>query len=111
MMTKSDAVLRKLDDIEAEMKRLNYWAVSPPDLLKDVKSGVIRSYIDAPSFELWLQCIFIPNVLDSVKRNKFPEVSQVAKMAVVQHEFHNNIKQTLTLFQLLDEFDHIIENN
>ncbi len=108
--TKPQVVLKKLNCIKAEMKRINYWSSTPPDLLSDVKSGKIKSYLDAPSFELWLQCIFIPNVIDRAKTAEFPSVSHVGFMAL--HYYRNQIviEDAQLLLKMLMEFDKIIEN-
>jgi uncharacterized protein YqcC (DUF446 family) len=50
----SSALLDKLNQVEAEMKRIGYWQENPPDLRAKYASGEMRSYLDAPSFELWL---------------------------------------------------------
>ena len=61
MDDKCNALLAQLDKIEQEMKRIGYWSEHPPDLLAEFEAGRMRSYLDAPTFELWLQCVFLPN--------------------------------------------------
>jgi len=58
MGVKSAAALAKLDAVEAEMRRIGFWDEKPPDLQAQVKAGKIKTYLDAPTFELWLQCLF-----------------------------------------------------
>lgn len=50
---KDKKVLSALDEIEAEMKEIGFWNANPPE----VRAG---SYLEAPCFELWLQCVFLP---------------------------------------------------
>ncbi len=107
--TKSQVVLKKLNCIEAEMKRINYWSSEPPDLLAEVKSGKIKSYLDAPSFELWLQCIFIPNVIDCAKSAQFPSISHVGFMALHYYKNQTVINDAQDLLTMLMDFDKIIE--
>ena len=64
--SKHQAGSDKLDAIEAEMKKIGYWSANPPDLQAEIKVGRLRSYLDALSFELWLQCVFLPNAREAV---------------------------------------------
>jgi uncharacterized protein YqcC (DUF446 family) len=106
---RSEAVLAKLDAIEAEMKRIGYWSESPPDLQAEIRAGMLRSFIDAPSFELWLQCVFIPNARAVATRNDLPKESQVGVMAMRQYDYHSHIPAAQKLLELLSDFDAIVE--
>jgi uncharacterized protein YqcC (DUF446 family) len=106
---RSEAVLAKLDAIEAEMKRVGYWSESPPDLQAEMRAGRLRSFVDAPSFELWLQCVFIPNARAAAARNDLPEQSEVGVMAMRQYDYHSHIPQAQNLLRLLSELDAIVE--
>jgi uncharacterized protein YqcC (DUF446 family) len=103
------AVLAKLDAIEAEMKRISFWSADPPDLQAQIQSGELRSYLDAPSFELWLQCVFIPNARAAAQANELPNESQVGLMAMRQYDYHDHIPEAQPLLHQLKEFDRIIE--
>ena len=100
--SKEISVLAKLREIEAEMKSIDYWTNSPP-------SFEVKNYLDAPSFELWLQCIFIPNVLKAAKKNSFPSSSSVGQMAMKQYNYHSFVPEAQKLLKLLYEFDQLIE--
>src|SRR5262245_62583605 len=102
---RSEAVLAKLDAIEAEMKRVGYWCESPPDLQAEIRAGRLRSFIDAPSFELWLQCVFIPNARAAAARNDLPNQSEVGVVAMRQYDYHSHIPEAQNLLKLLSEFD------
>ena len=110
MTTKPQLVLEVLDRIEAEMKSIGYWAENPPDLRADYASGSRQNYLDAPTFELWLQCVFIPNARAAAHRNEFPATSSVGAMAVRQYDYHSVVEEAVQLARLLGEFDAIIEN-
>jgi len=101
---KDKQVLSKLDEIEAEMKRIKFWSDNPP-------SFTVNNYLDAPTFELWLQCIFIPNARCAAGKSKYPERSQVGLMAMKEYNYHSFIEQAQPLLSLLSQFDKIIEDN
>ncbi len=107
----SNTILLMIDKIETEMKRIDYWVDNPPNLEADVASGTIRSFLDAPSFELWLQCIFIPNVKRAVKNDNLPAESQVGFMAMKQYHYHSIVEAAQPLLSLLHEFDNLIVNH
>ena len=104
-----DAVLAQLDAIEREMKRIGYWTENPPDLPAEVAAGKIQSFLDAPSFELWLQCLFLPNARIEARERKWPRRSQVGLMALRQYDYHSHLAEAQPLVRLLHEFDAIVE--
>ena len=99
---KDKRVLSKLDEIESEMKRISFWSENPP-------SFGVSNYLDAPTFELWLQCIFIPNARCAAGNSKYPERSQVGLMAMKQYNYHTFVERAQPLLRLLNQFDKIIE--
>lgn len=101
-------LLSKLDGIEAEMKRIGFWDPDPPDLLEKVITGEIQSYLDAPSFELWLQQIFLPNARDMIENDAVPETSEVGVMAMRQYDYHEVVPKAQGLMKLLYAFDERI---
>jgi len=104
----SSALSQKLDEIEAEMKRIGYWHASPPDLQAQAARGELRSYLDAPSFELWLQALFLPNARHSVQTDTLPSDSQVGLMAMRQYDYHSVVPEAHGLMKLLYEFDDLV---
>ena len=98
----SGRVNSKLDEIELEMKRIGYWAENPPQF-------EVESFLDAPSFELWLQCIFIPNARAAAAEDSYPAQSQVGLMAMRQYDYHSYVEEAQILLRLLQEFDTLIE--
>ncbi len=100
----------RLDDIEAEMKRIGYWKGDPPDLLAEYQAGRMRSFLDAPTFELWLQCVFLPNARAAAAARNLPSGSQVGLMAQRQYDYHSHIPEAQPLLNLLHRFDAIVEN-
>lgn len=102
-LPKSKLVFEKLDAIETEMKRIGYWSSNPPNF-------TVENYLQAPSFELWLQCIFLPNARKAAAEDHYPPTSQVGLMAMRQYDYHSCVEEAHTLQALLDEFDRIIES-
>lgn len=101
---KDSLVLAKLDEIEAEMKRIGFWSHTPEMTGDD-------SFLEAPSFELWLQCVFLPHAREAAGQGTYPERSQVGLMALRQYDYHSYIPEAQNLLKLLNEFDQLIENN
>jgi uncharacterized protein YqcC (DUF446 family) len=106
---KAARVRAQADKIEAEMKRIGFWSDDPPDLQAAVRSGKIISYADAPSFELWLQCIFLPNAREAARTRRFPSESQVGYIAWRQWDYQSSVPEAEPLMKLLDQFDAIID--
>ena len=102
---------QKLDEIEAEMKRIGYWQDNPPDLLASAARGELRSYLDAPSFELWLQALFLPNARQAVQTDTLPSDSHVGLMAMRQYDCHSIVTEAHGLMRLLNEFDDLIRKH
>jgi uncharacterized protein YqcC (DUF446 family) len=109
MNPRAAEILAQLDAIEAEMKRIGYWSDDPPDLLAEVESGKIKSYLDAPSFELWLQCTFLPRARAAANENALPTQSQVGQMAMRQYDYHSHVPNAQKLLELLCKFDELVE--
>ncbi len=102
---------RQLDLIEAEMKRIGYWSAGPPDLGAKFEAGEMRSYLDAPSFELWLQQVFIPKAREGVAGDRLPGTSQVGLAALRQYDYHSHIPEAQQLLALLNRFDEMVEHH
>ncbi len=98
---KDKFVIAAIDEIEAEMKSIGFWKDNPPK----VKVG---NYLDAPSFELWLQCVFIPNVRKAAKSGKYPNGSHVGQMAIRQYDYHSYVEEAQNLLSLLSKFDKVV---
>jgi uncharacterized protein YqcC (DUF446 family) len=109
----SPARLRRLasllDGIEAEMKGIGFWSEHPPDLLAQADRGELRSFQDAPTFELWLQCVFLPRARQAVKEDTLPDQSQVGLMALRQYDYHSHVPEAQRLLRLLNDFDDAVE--
>ncbi|QDT27837.1 hypothetical protein Enr10x_31710 [Gimesia panareensis] len=102
--TDKDAlVLAKLDEIEAELKRIGFWSETP-------EMTEPANFLEAPSFELWLQCVFLPHAREAAGKGTYPERSQVGLMALRQYDYHSYVPEAQTLLKLLHEFDRLIEN-
>lgn len=88
---------RKLNQIEAEMQNIGRWRESTKGLRG-------KGFRDSPSFQLWLQCTFIPNARKAAITGLYPKNSQVAVLAI--REF-DGCENTDRLISLLSEFDAI----
>jgi uncharacterized protein YqcC (DUF446 family) len=100
---------QKLDEIEVEMKKIGFWKETPPDLQAKFSSGEMKAYLDAPSFELWLQCVFLPHARRALQTGSLPRDSHVGVMAMRQYDYHSVIPQALRLVMLLHEFDGAVK--
>ena len=107
----SSTLSKKLDEIETEMKRIGYWHANPPDLQAQAARGELRSYLDAPSFELWLQALFLPNARDFIQTESLPSDSQVGLMAMQQYDYHSSVPEAHNLMKLLNDFDDLIRRH
>jgi uncharacterized protein YqcC (DUF446 family) len=80
-------ILAQLDKIEAEIKKIGRWSSNPPaDFAAKVRRGEIKSFLEAPTFELWLQLILLTRAREAVRIDKLPESSQVGEMARRQYD-------------------------
>jgi uncharacterized protein YqcC (DUF446 family) len=82
----------------------------PARILKTV-SRERRSYLDAPSFELWLQALFLPNARHAVQTDTLPADSDVGGMAMRQYDYHSSIPEAHGLMKLLYEFDDLVRHH
>lgn len=94
-----------LDAIEAEMRAIGFWVDAPPDLLALFESGEMTSYAEAPSFALWLQCVFLPRARKAVATGAFPASSNVGVLAAECYDREPPLEEALDLVDMLLEFD------
>jgi uncharacterized protein YqcC (DUF446 family) len=98
--------LQKLDEIEAEMRRIGYWSEA-------LESGAGRcgprfqSCLDAPSFAVWLQGLFLPNARAAAREGVLPARSQAGEIARRQYAASADLPETRRLHALLREFDEL----
>lgn len=105
------ALTDKLDAIEAEIRRIGYWQENPPDLQAMAERGELRSYLDAPSFEVWLQALFLPNAREAVEADDLPSDSQVGEMARRQYDYQSVVPEAHGLMRLLGGFDGLVRKH
>lgn len=98
---KDKAVIAAIDEIEAEMRRIGFWSKNPPKI-------EVANYLQSPSFELWLQCVFVPNARNSATEGKYPKNSQVGLMAMRAYDYHVHVDEAQNLIDLLYQFDKLI---
>lgn len=98
------AVAAKLDEIEAEMRRIGMWQEQP--LRPEQYSSRLAFGMDTMAFDQWLQFVLVPRVRDIISaRGAFPPFSEVAAQAV--REFDTHPLDTSRLQTLLHEFDRL----
>ena len=96
---------KKIDAIEAEMKRIGYWQSEPLD--PDQYDFERAFAMDTMVFSQWLQFIFIPRVKEIVATaGEFPPRSMVGAQAV--REF-DGAPEASDLVRLLSEFDALFK--
>ncbi|MBU1681530.1 YqcC family protein [Candidatus Micrarchaeota archaeon] len=101
LVPKSEDIKKKLDEIEAEMKRFGMWSKTPPH--KEAFEDMGAFGMKTMSFDQWLQFVFVPNVRKLLKTDgPWPDKSEVGIMAV--REFDGN-PELGNLVALLTEFD------
>lgn len=94
-------VLASLDEIETEMRKIGFWSDNPLELK-------VGNYLEAPSFELWLQCVFLPNARNAARTGEYPSGSQVGLMAMREYDYHSCVEEALNLVGLLHDFDKLV---
>ena len=112
-MTRLEAVIGKLEEIEREMRRIGFW---DDDLnTAKVRESALKyattdhkSPVGTIPFENWLQAVFIPNARRSAETGKKPTSSQVSVMAMREYDYHSYVPKAQKLLQLLYEFDALI---
>lgn len=91
--------LQKLDEIEAEMKRIGFWDENPPSF----------QWSWDLTFELWLQLVYLPNARRAIKAGILQADSRpVGPMARKQYYENSTVPEAHGLTRLLQEFDDLI---
>ena len=94
-------VERRIDAIEAEMKRAGLWQIAP--LAAEAYEFRQAFAMDTMAFCQWLQFIFVPRVRQIIATGEaFPKSSMVGAQAV--REF-DTVPEAGELTRLLSEFD------
>jgi uncharacterized protein YqcC (DUF446 family) len=109
-MTREEAVLAKLDEIEREMKRIGFWdeSLDAAQVRQQAMDYAVRqgkSPVGTMPFEHWLQAVFIPNARRAAQEKTLPAFSQVSVMAMRQYDYHSHAAEAERLLQLFGEFD------
>lgn len=99
-------VLKKLEEIEAEMHRIGYWKQQQPEF--DFSECKEAFCADKLSFEEWLQFIFLVNARNAAETNTLPRESMVGLKAIREYDYESVAEEAMHLKKLLLEFDSII---
>lgn len=103
-MTDAAAAMTKLNQIEAEMRRIGMWSANAPRPEQFQSRQAFFS--DTMAFEQWLQFVFLPHAREAASgESPFPKSSSVGAYAVRQFDGRDAAQ---TLGSLLSEFDGLI---
>jgi uncharacterized protein YqcC (DUF446 family) len=101
-----EQVQAKVDQIEAEMKRIGFWQTTPLEPEKYEFKAAFA--MDTMAYSQWLQFIFVPRVHEVIaSRGPFPRQSSVGAQAI--REF-DGVNEASDLVTMLCEFDRLIES-
>ena len=98
--------LRKLDEIEAEMRRVGYWSEAP-EFEPGACASRVKSCLDAPSFKVWVQTLFLPNARAAANEGKLPARSQASEIVRRQYAREAGAVDARKLVELIGEFDRL----
>lgn len=96
----------KLAQVEAEMRRIGYWLDDPPPVASFASASFLAA--GGPTFETWLQIVFLPNARHAARTGTMPAKSDVGVMALRQYDYHSLVPEAHGLMRLLFEFDEIV---
>src|SRR5688500_14344396 len=92
--------LKKLDEIEAEMRRIDYWS-DGPEFEVGACDRKFRSCLDAPTFRVWVQMLFLPNARAAAKEGKLPARSQASEIVRRQYARDAAVREARKLVGLI----------
>ena len=98
----STDVIRKLDEIEAEMRRLGYWSESVGE-----QAAGVHSCLDTPTLASWLQQLFLPNARRAACAGTLPARSQAGEIARRHYGGDKLPPEAERLLQRVREFDEL----
>lgn len=96
------AIAAKLDEIEAELRRIGYWS---PDSARPADNDYSRSPL-----QVWLQFVLLPEAREATERRQWPESSGVGLLALRTWDYFEHVPEAQALVSLLNEFDRLIEH-
>lgn len=103
-----ESLLKKLEQIESELRKIGYWKNQEIDPYAELPDGETPHFLNASSFEDWLQFVFLPNAREAVRSNALPKSSSVGVVALRQYDYHSHVPEAQELIRLLNEFDKFI---
>ncbi len=94
-------------EIEAEMRRLQLWQITPPEA--EALQSLMPFCHDTLRLEQWLQWVFLPKMRQVVEsEEECPSSSEIAPLA--EYRFAQLEQPTGALLSLLERFDHHINH-
>ncbi len=105
-MPTHQAVQTKLDEIQAEMKRIGMWEMPQPTPDQLVITQAFGG--DKLAFEQWLRFVFVPRVQEIIaEKGAFPSKSEVAGQAFREWSMYGSRPDVEPLLGILREFDDL----
>jgi uncharacterized protein YqcC (DUF446 family) len=97
---------KKIEEIEAELKRLGRWSAQP--LPPEAFDHMGPFGMNTMTFAQWLQFVLIPRVREVIAtQGRFPSSSQVGVYAIRELDGDQDAERLVTL---LCEFDTLFEH-
>jgi uncharacterized protein YqcC (DUF446 family) len=104
-MPDRETVKARIDELEAEMKKIGWWREGPPP--PEAFDFHKAFAMDTMAFSQWLQFIFVPRVNQIIESGEqFPTHSSVGAQAVREFDGEPDADRLCTL---LSQFDRLIE--
>ncbi|CAN5706422.1 hypothetical protein BH11PAT2_BH11PAT2_06110 [soil metagenome] len=101
-----ELVSKKLDEIEAEMRKIGFWSDEELDI--DPKDCKETYCADKITFSQWLQYVFVPSMRFAVETNTLPIQSLVTEGAMGEWNELSVNREAFQLILLITEFDDLI---
>ncbi|HWQ09724.1 MAG TPA: YqcC family protein [Holophaga sp.] len=102
------ALATKLLEIEAEMKRIRFWSPGP-----EPTPDPSQLYAGLPSFEQWLQFVFLPGIRGALSTGCWDGVPRyrVGVAALRNYDYHAVVPGAAGLMRLCFELEQLLDPN
>ena len=100
------AIAEKVQQIEAEMRRIGFWSSDPARTADEEEL-----YAGLP-FEQWLQFVFLPSVKTASATGNFSRVppNRVGLAALRQYDYHSVDEKAFPLVELCHELERLLSS-
>jgi uncharacterized protein YqcC (DUF446 family) len=101
-------ILAQCELIEAELKRIGRWSSDTAAYKAAIDRGEVKSFLDAPTFEMWLQVVLLPHARQWALDDCLPDTSQTGEMGRRQYDYMSIDHDAFPLMALLRHFDELV---